>query len=205
VDTQPDASFRATLDRSLRTIVAFSAANDLGVHDARQFFSRAVVYGSKVSFDAMMRASPGWPKDKAVPRTFVGVGVGREFRVVTWAEYRRVHPDASHDDYQRLVTHELTHLFHIAVLGGDEDKMGPVWFYEGFACLVAGQYADAVLPPADTLREVLASRTRGSYRTYVAMLRVLASKGPIRELVRRASQPGFNHWAEARLLGPPPP
>ena len=33
--------------------------------------------------------------------------------------------------YEKLIAHELAHAYHIQLLDGDEESMGPVWFYEG--------------------------------------------------------------------------
>lgn len=187
-----DSNFSAALQSSIGKIIDFSAKYDLGPTKAEDFVSKVVIYASKSEFDSMLRSSPDWPKNAQVPKTFVGVGEKKVFHVVSWPAYQTVHPDETYSDYQKLIAHELGHLFHIAYLHGQEDKMGPVWFYEGFACLIADQYPDSPLPSKSEVTSILKDPKRGNYKTYAPIMRALARLKPIKEMLNHASDSGFS-------------
>ncbi len=178
---------------AIAQILEFSRSKQLDVRTSEQFITKATVYDSKSSFDKFIEASPGWKTGSKVPATYVGFGEKKEFFVVSWKAYQEIHPNDSRKEYEKLIVHEIAHLFHAAYLKGDEDKMGPVWFYEGFACVVAGQYPDASLP--QDFASVINAQNRASYKDYVAIFRELLKKYSIRELLDKANDKNFNAWA----------
>ncbi len=194
-----DAQIELTIHSSLRQIIEFSQVNTLGILSPQAFVKRAVIYSTKAKFDDMIRNSPGWPREVPVPPNYAGVGHDKTFHVVSWEAYQTIYPRENYEDYQKLITHELAHLFHVSYLNGQEDKMGPIWFYEGLPCLIANQYPDAILPENEDLREILKNPERGNYKTYVAILRALIKKKPLRDLLNEASQDNFSE-SVAKLL-----
>lgn len=69
--------------------------------------------------------------------------------------------------------------------------MGPIWFYEGFACLVAQQFSDEPLPSNEKIREILASPEHGSYKLYSSILHELLHSMPIKDLLDHAHDSDF--------------
>ena len=113
-------------------------------------------------------------------------------------EYARVAPDYAHQDdaWTRLLAHEIGHRLHVAVLDGNEDAMGPQWFYEGFAVVAAGQQLGPPLEyatPAEALRGVHEDAPR-SYRRFGAAVRFFAGRHPLPTLVARAGSVDFESW-----------
>ncbi|MCA9791393.1 MAG: hypothetical protein KC910_06345, partial [Candidatus Eremiobacteraeota bacterium] len=82
------------------------------------------------------------------------------------------------------------HRLHVRILGGDEQAMGPVWFFEGFAVYASDQFVGAELAPPE-LPKVVASSQRGSYRSYRALMNYLVSRTDLPELVQWAKEPDF--------------
>ena len=198
-----DTCYADTVAMCVGRVLDFSVVNRLGIRDAHQVAGWVQVYGSKLRFDQVMRSSPGWPPNVTVPRTYLGVAQDRVLRVVSWPAYHDVHPDHGKSEYHALIAHEIAHLLHVAAVNGRDQDMGPVWFYEGFAVLVAGQYLGHPLPNPNRMREILHSDKRGDYREYGALVRGLAARVPIAELLRRAMRPNFSTYVESVLQRPP--
>lgn len=184
-----DPQFRKHLDDSVSTILDFSQAEALGIESVQSFVKKVTLYGTKSEFDKVISSSPDWPKSTSVPETYVGVGFDKTFHVVSWDAYKEIHPGDSIEDYKKLLVHELAHLLHIAILNGKENEMGPTWFFEGFACYVAGQYPESVLPAKEKLRQIFKESNRGNYQKYSAMFRKLASRVSTKELLTKIRSP----------------
>jgi hypothetical protein len=67
------------------------------------------------------------------------------------------------------------------------DAMGPPWFYEGFAVVVAG---DLWSPPitCDQFREYRSAEGFGAYRQYAAAVRFLMTRATLPDLVEKAGR-----------------
>ncbi|MEZ4536771.1 MAG: hypothetical protein R3D26_17495 [Cyanobacteriota/Melainabacteria group bacterium] len=80
-------------------------------------------------------------KNKTIPKTFAaGIEKGVYFSVSP-AVYARIYPQGEDPDaFEKLFTHELAHRLHVRILDGDEERMGPIWFFEGFATIASGQF-----------------------------------------------------------------
>ncbi len=181
--SEPDPKFEKKLATAVARILYFSEKEGLGISDATTFVSKVFVYGTKAAFDKTLTSSPSWQAGISVPINYVGYGQSKQFHVLSFTAYQRIHPDASVDDYTKLLTHELAHLFHISFLQGQEDEMGPTWFFEGFACYVAGQYQTSVLPEGSRLTKIKSQTGRGSYEDYAAIFRYLTRRSSVRELL----------------------
>jgi hypothetical protein len=191
VDSTLDEDFKKRLDDSIAKLLEFSEQEELGVRNVSAFVKEVVLYGSKTSFDSMITSSPGWPKGNPVPANYVGMGEKGIFHVVSWPVYKQIHPTDSVEDYQKLLTHELGHLLHIAALNGNEDDMGPLWFFEGLACLMADQYLDSKLPDHLKIESIIKSTERNNYQDYVSIVRVVNRKKSVRELIQLAKNKSF--------------
>lgn len=120
-------------------------------------------------------------------------------------EAERARPEyfRSDADWSRALAHEMIHRLHVRILGGDEERMGPDWFFEGFAVFGSGQPLGAEIE-VNGLAEVLRlahSSGRGSYARYAAALRFLAARIPLPRLVEHAATPDFENWLRLELGG----
>lgn len=93
------------------------------------------------------------------------------------------------------MAHELAHRLHIRLVDGNEEKMGPIWFWEGFATYAAGQFEEDTVTLTDLeIEAILAEPKRGDYRQYNRVLKHFLGRAPLPELMRRASLPDFAEW-----------
>jgi len=87
----------------------------------------------------------------------------------------------------------MAHRLHIRVLNGNEEAMGPMWFFEGFALLAAGQFENASLK-TPKIWEVVEDPQRGSYKHYSAVIRHFLKKVSLQDMIEQAGKPEFNAW-----------
>lgn len=142
-------------------------------------------------------------KPEDLPETFGGLATSDQFFLASPALYRKTHDKlygaATWDDrtYHRLMVHELSHTAHAlyaARVLGDEEKMGPGWFFEGFACYSAGQFSkEPALSKAEFTRLLAEVRQgkKAGYPAFARMVSTLAARVPVPELLRHAGDPNF--------------
>ena len=188
------AELRARIDAGLARVVRFASTFGWGEHVAESFFDSAEVFDRKDAFDARLLALAGFPGTTVLPPTAVGALEARVLVLVAPDRYDEIYPEGRVDEtpWEKLVAHEIGHRLHIRLLRGDEEAMGPVWFYEGFAIVVADQFAsDADRPSPEEVRAIVTASERGSYRRYRGVMRWLLDRVSLPELVSRAGAPKF--------------
>ncbi len=78
--------------------------------------------------------------------------------------------------------------------------MGSIWFFEGFPVMASQQLQDFEWPEfSKEYIEVIKNPKRGDYRKYGFLVRQLAKKVSIADLVSRARRPEFDEWAIKQL------
>lgn len=157
---------------------------------SKSFLEKVEVFPTKEAFDnALKNLSNG--QMKSVPKSFVAVMDNRVLRVIAWKAYQQIHPDETLQDYEKLLTHEMAHQLHVDILKGDQDRMGPVWFYEGFSVLAAQQY-ESFSADSNSMREAISNIERGNYKVYGSILRKILKTKNLSILVDGASKVNFN-------------
>ncbi len=115
--------------------------------------------------------------------------------------YAENYPDGIEENsFEKLLTHEMVHRFHIRLLNGDEDAMGPIWFFEGFAIYAAGQFSNSKLKLTENeIWEIVNSTVRGSYKKYGFIFRYFLEKIPLNEMIEQAREKNFNTWLQSKI------
>jgi len=191
-----EAYFSKARVRSIR----FAKENNLESY-WKCFIDRAQIYDSKKDFDRAMLAASGENPDTQVPKTFSAVLENRVFMGVSPKLYAENCPKCVDTDYyEKIIAHEIAHRLHVSILGGKEDDMGPVWFYEGFAVYAAGQFENSTLAmtPSEMLTAV-DSPERGDYRSYLLIFKHLRTKALVPELVSKARKKDFMDWVHEQI------
>jgi hypothetical protein len=63
--------------------------------------------------------------------------------------YAENYPEGIEEDsYEKLLAHKIAHGLHIRILNGDEGRMGPTWFFEGFAIYAVEQFRESTCIPS---------------------------------------------------------
>ena len=188
--------FDETIRAAQRRIREFAEKHTWERHTAESFMDSALLFDVKKDFDRTLLRISGSDTSIVLPETYCAALENRTLMAVSPELYARVYPEGIEDhSYEKLLTHEIAHRLHIRILSGDENAMGPMWFYEGFALYAADQLknSDHALSTEELWR-VVGDSTRGGYAGYAYVFRHFASKAPLQELVNRASDTDFTDW-----------
>jgi hypothetical protein len=189
--------FEQTLSAAQRRIVRFADEHGWKDLTKQSFFDRAQIFDGKADFDRALAKVAGLPASTVFPKTYSAALENRVLMAVSPELYAQNYPEGVEEDsYEKLLTHEIAHRLHIRVLKGNEDAMGPTWFYEGFATYTSDQFKEYALstPKPDEISRVLTSQDRGSYREYARAFRFFAERVPIERLIEQASKNDFSTW-----------
>jgi hypothetical protein len=183
-----------------RRIREFASNHGWESHTRKHFIQKAMIFDNQNDFiDALLQVTGSNPSAD-LPVTVSAALENGIFMSVSPDEYRRIYPEGDGPDaFEKLIAHEIAHRLHIRILNGDENAMGPIWLFEGFALYAAGQFPTETLPEEEIL-SIIRSTHRGSYRKYSAVFRFCLAKIPLETLVHRAGSPDFIDWLLPRIM-----
>ncbi len=198
---------RSSIDEAVLAAVeiktAFARAHGWVDEGDRSLFDRVEIFATQNELWQRVLELHDLPRDQPLPTKGLAAGLEhRHLLAVTPELYAEIAPEyaeADPDAWARLLAHELVHRLHVEILGGDEDAMGPMWFFEGFAVLGASQSLDRGLEYAsfeEALAEAKDSASPLAYRRFVAAVRFFAARIQLSELVLHAGAPDFEAWLE---------
>ena len=195
LETQRSALQQALL-AAQRRLAAFARRHHWQEYVAAPFARQARIYASKKLFDHDLLCLCGLDPALELPATYCAA-LEQEILVCVAPEiYRAVYPEGDEPHaYEKLLAHEMAHRLHIRLLNGDEEAMGPVWFYEGFALHAASQFEHTApqLSP-DEIWSVVNDPERAAYRRYASVFQHFLRQTSLPELVARAGKAGFIRW-----------
>jgi hypothetical protein len=200
-DAASEGAYMAKVARAEEIVRAFAAEHGWEEHAARRHFDSVEIVADREALWARVLELYEAPDDTPLPdQPPVAALEARVLLAVTEEEYARAHPEYAAEDesFAKLLAHEILHRLHIAVVG-DEETMGPRWFYEGFAVVASGQRFDAGLTYATAADALAGTRETDAlaYRRYAAALRFFLRCASIEELVDRAWREDFERDLEA--------
>ena len=200
----PDSLERVQAVRALGMVRDAATAHGWTEHIDEPFWDRFEVYDTQAQLWDRIIALHGLPPDSPLPTS--GLVAGLEKRVllaVAPEECARLRPGYAAGDqaWTRLLAHESAHRLHVRVLKGDEDAMGPTWFFEGFASVIPDQELGIDVPITSLAEALEAARFKGdgSYARYQAAVAWLSEQIPLAELVAHAGDAEFEAWLKERL------
>lgn len=195
------AEFRCAYRRAELRLRRFAATHGWSAFVERPFVDRLRVVEDGREFEEALRELCAVPEDFVVPRSYSGALEKGTLLAKTPERFAADYPEGMEDGaWEKLLCHEMAHRLHVRILEGDEEAMGPIWFFEGFALVAAEQFAaDGAEGEEDVIRSVLETRTRGSYRRYAGVLRRLMETTALGDMVRAAREPSFGEELLGRL------
>ena len=187
--------------RRLRSFAVQYGWDDLIIES---FADHAEIYDDKNKFDQRFLKLHGEDLSIKLPKTVSAALEKRVFISVSPELYSQNYPQGIEEkSFEKLITHEMAHRLHIRILNGDENAMGPIWFYEGFAMFAANQFSKSDIHlNKDEIIEIMNNPERGSYLKYAYVFRYFTEKIPLHELINEAKNENFNEWL---LLKPASP
>jgi hypothetical protein len=183
---------QAILDAQ-RRLRAFALGHGWGDSVTKSFADRAAMFDSKEVFDRAVIEACNLDPSTTLSPTACAALERRVLLSVSPELYAGLYPEGIEDrSFEKLLAHEMAHRLHIRILGGDEDAMGPVWFFEGFAIHAAGQFKDCVpMLSRDEIWEITRSTTRGSYARYASVFGHFLRHADLADLMTMAGQEDF--------------
>ncbi|MDD3001874.1 MAG: hypothetical protein PHF29_08985 [Candidatus Riflebacteria bacterium] len=192
--------FRDYLQSAHIRLNAFAERHGWGYLADKTFIDSWEIYAEKPAFDQRLCSLSGLPAGTILPPTFSAALERRVLLSVTPEIYRKNYPQGVEPEfYERLICHELAHRLHVRILEGNEDAMGPTWFFEGFALFAADQFSGSFSPySAEELRKVFSEVKRGDYRRYAIAFRQLAGMtDSLADFLTWPAKPDFMERLEA--------
>ncbi|HAE40136.1 MAG TPA: hypothetical protein DCG57_16115 [Candidatus Riflebacteria bacterium] len=190
------------LQSSRKRLDEFASRHELGYLLDKTFVDSWEVFSEKSAFDRRLCALLEMPEETILPVTFSAALERRVLMSVTPEIYLKNYPQGHEPDaYPKLLCHEMAHRLHIRILDGNEEAMGPTWFYEGFALFAASQFSDAYQPfSREELQKLFSEQERGDYRRYAAAFRQLASMvDSLADLLAWPEKPDFMQRIESLI------
>lgn len=184
--------FTAYIKRGHEIVADFCAEHGWLEHMQESYMDSACFHDSKNSYDdELVRLFK--VEKQSIPATFSAMLEFRKLQAVSPEIYLKNYPHGSEPEfYEKLVAHEIAHRLHIRILLGDEEAMGPIWFFEGFATNACNQFSniDHTIT-SEEIREITMSEKRGDYRKYHKIVKYLSSRIPMPELVHKVRDKDF--------------
>jgi hypothetical protein len=165
-------------------------------HVKEPFASRLHIYADKASFDHDLQKICRLEPTLELPKTYCAALEQGVLMSVSPELYQTLYPEGVEEfAFEKLLSHEMAHRLHIRILGGNEQGMGSVWFYEGFALIAASQF-EKTAPHlnADEIWDIVSAQERGDYRRYAAAFRYFLGKTSIQQLIEMADKEEFVCW-----------
>jgi hypothetical protein len=188
------AELQGYMDLARENIRVFAQSNGWGDLTREAFMDSVMIFDDKALFNRTLLKLAGEDSTLELPDTYCAALEKRVLIVMSPEYYAKVYPEGVEEQsYVRLLTHEIAHRLHIRILNGDEEAMGPIWFYEGFAIYAANQFSQSNLELSkEEMIMVMQNPERGSYVQYNFIFRYFARRTPVQELIEKAKEKTFN-------------
>lgn len=186
--------FQENINAANQNIKDFAKKNGWEALTEESFVDSLMVFDQKSHFNKTYLELVQADTTMQLPDTYCGALEKRTLITVTPDYYAKVYPQGIETaSFEKLLTHEIAHQLHIRILNGDEEAMGPIWFFEGFAIFAANQFSksDLVLTKEEMI-DVMKKPERGSYLKYNYIFRYFVKKIPLKELIFMAKNEDFN-------------
>lgn len=188
------AEFTEYVDKAEHNIRAFAKRNGWEGLLTESYMDSVMIFDIKREFDVALLKLAEMDTTIELPATYCAALEQRTLLCVTPEYYRDIYPQGIEEkSYEKLLTHEIAHRLHISILKGNEQAMGPIWFYEGFALYAAEQFAGSNLElDKDEMVRIINNPERANYEQYVYVFRFLVDKVSLKDLVNSAGNKDFN-------------
>ena len=175
------------------------------IHDNKEQFNRRILeITGQTKEEALISASV---KGTEIPTSFSAGLENRILIAVSPELFVKNIPEVGEefDYYEKLAAHEIAHRLHIRILNNNEDAMGPVWFFEGFAMFAVDQFLHKLTELSNgEIWDIVRSENRGSYFNYNVVFRHFLKKTTLQEIVEKAGQKDFINWLDQLEKKPAP-
>ncbi len=196
-----EEEFAKNISEALAQVILFAQKNNFWEKTNIAFFDSAMIFDDKKTFDLELLKLAGADTTMQLPETYCGTIEKRTLLLVVPEYYSKIyHEGVEPNSFTKLIAHEMAHRLHIDILDGNEEAMGPIWFYEGFAIFVADQFkASTIKLSKAEMVEVMKNPERGSYLKYNYIFRYFVNIFPLNELISKSKDEDFNSWLISKI------
>lgn len=128
------------IEEATQIVENFANLHDLEVGEIAKLVKKVKIYDEHDRFSYKLAEMFDLSPAEILP-SFVGTIVDKVLYLMVPEYYFNLNPTLNKSTaYQQLIAHEIAHQYHVFLLNENEEKMGPIWFFEGFATTVANQY-----------------------------------------------------------------
>ncbi len=194
-------NMESQIQNALDRIKAFVDANHLSTGGVKQLVTNAIIYDKYDIFLKDVIPLLDLPKDVIAQASISGTIINRVLYIVSPRLYTDIYPIEGQTvlGYEKLITHELAHQLHIDILNGDEDKMGPRWFYEGFAIHVAHQFVDKKALDKKQIIKIIENELNVTYDQYASLFEEVLKIYELKEIIKIADKESFKNELIKRI------
>ncbi|MDP4083682.1 MAG: hypothetical protein Q8934_03605 [Bacillota bacterium] len=196
---------RSQIEKTLFTaqekVRTFAASHNWGLYANEALIKKTHIFSTKNEFDYAVITAFDLNSNTVLPLTVSAIIANDELLMVSPNVYAEIYPQGKEENsYKKLIIHELAHALHIRILNGDEEKMGPKWFFEGFAIYAAKQFeSHRNILSDDEIWEIILTDKETNYQSYKEVMDFLLEKVSINELVAHAWKSNFLEFLQSTL------
>lgn len=186
--------FRYYFFEAQKHLLAFASKNGWADLMATPMVRQVEIYDTKDGWDQRLREFYGKEVPAVIPKTYSATIEHEILFSVSPEVYQANFPEGRKEPnaFVKLMTHELAHRLHVRICKGDENKMGPIWFFEGFAVYAADQLNfDKPALSDKEIWQIVDAKDRGSYMKYNVVFRHFLEGSSLSDYVKRAGEPEF--------------
>ncbi|OFX36456.1 MAG: hypothetical protein A2X08_14665 [Bacteroidetes bacterium GWA2_32_17] len=186
--------FQANVNSARINIRNFAKKYEWDALTKEEFIDSVMIFDNKNSFNITLLKLAEADTIMKLPDTYCAALEKRTLVSVSPELYAKVYPEGIEDlSFEKLLTHEIAHRLHVRILNGNEEAMGPIWFYEGFAMYAANQFSESdIVLSKEEMINIMREPDRGSYIKYSYIFRYFVNKVSLKELISKAKNELFN-------------
>lgn len=169
-------------------------------HLKKPLFKKTEIFHSEKDMWKAIKSYTGEPNEE-LPIAGLSAAIEQDILFsITPSRFLKIRPEYNSVDnpWVRLLAHEMAHILHLRI-AGDENKMGPKWFFEGFALYVAGQIISN--KKINTFEEAISAindNSRSAYTSYFNAFDFFRRSIPVDELMEMSQRDDFLFQLETR-------
>ena len=188
--------FMNVINSAQENINLFAKKQSWEIFTQESFFDEVMIFDSKSLLNSTVVEITNSDPTMDLPEKFSGCLENRILAVLSPELYSKIYPEGNEENsFQKLLEHEIAHRLHVRILIGDEDAMGPIWFYEGFAIYVSDQFKESLSTLSkEEMWEIVNMSKRISYQKYGFFFKYLLQHVSLQEMVKKAGKVGFDQW-----------
>ncbi|WP_442598801.1 hypothetical protein [Neobacillus sp. D3-1R] len=195
-------TYQAMIKKAMENINLFAKSRNWNFYTNTFLINQVEIFSTKEDFDKAVCMAFGLEENVIIPKTASAIVANDHLLMVSPEVYLDIYPQGYESDfYEKLIIHELAHQLHIRILHGEEEKMGPKWFFEGFAIHTAKQFQDRPQQlNKDEIWGIIETDKDSGYQIYKEVIEYVLEKINLQDLVEKAGEANFKEFIRSKCF-----